>query len=486
MKAETSKNAKLHLFVLSICLASIWPARQAYADYPYAIVDTGQATCYDNYHEITCPQPGEIFHGQDAQYDGPQPAYQDNGDGTITDLNTGLMWQQTPDIDNKSTYPEAVAGAETFNLAGYDDWRLPTIKELYSLIDFSGSTGMSAQTSVPYIDTDYFDFEYGDESAGERFIDAQYWSSTEYVGTTMNGAATVFGVNFADGRIKGYPRDTGPGGSPKTEFVRYVRGNPDYGVNNFVDNNDGTVTDLATGLMWQKTDSGATMNWRQALDYAENLEHAGYDDWQLPNAKELQGIVDYTRAPDAADPAYQSAAIDPVFDLTETESWFWTGTTHVDGPDASYAAYICFGQAFGYMPDPFGGTNYMNVHGAGAQRSDPKSGDPADWPTGHGPQGDEIRIYNYVRCLRSADCADLPCDCPCMGDMNDDGWVSPSDVSNLVSVLLPYKTAYYYTPAPLGSCGDTNGDGWLSPTDAGNLVSLLLPYESAHYWKLCD
>ena len=138
------------------------------------------------------------------------------------------------------------------------------------------------------------------------------------------------------------------------------------------------------------------------------------------------------------------------------------------------------------MPDPFGGTNYMNVHGAGAQRSDPKSGDPADWPTGHGPQGDEIRIYNYVRCLRSADCADLPCDCPCMGDMNDDGWVSPSDVSNLVSVLLPYKTAYYYTPAPLGSCGDTNGDGWLSPTDAGNLVSLLLPYESAHYWKLCD
>ena len=43
---------------------------------------------------------------------------------------------------------------------------------------------------------------------------------------------------------------------------------------------------------------------------------------------------------------------------------------------------------------------WLDVHGAGAQRSDPKAGDPANWPTGHGPQGDAIRIYNYVRCVR--------------------------------------------------------------------------------------
>lgn len=42
----------------------------------------------------------------------------------------------------------------------------------------------------------------------------------------------------------------------------------------------------------------------------------------------------------------------------------------------------------------------MNVHGAGAQRSDPKSGDAADYPFGLGPQGDEIRIENLVRCVR--------------------------------------------------------------------------------------
>lgn len=41
----------------------------------------------------------------------------------------------------------------------------------------------------------------------------------------------------------------------------------------------------------------------------------------------------------------------------------------------------------------------MDVHGAGAQRSDPKSGNPDAFPNGHGPQGDDIRIYNYVRCV---------------------------------------------------------------------------------------
>ncbi len=168
----------------------------------YVIIDTGQTTCYDNINEIAYPSSGGLFYGQDAQYSGIQPSYQDNDDGTITDLNTGLMWQKTPD---KVTYEEAVADAEDFVLAGFDDWRLPTIKELYSLIDFTGETGTSASDGIPYLDTDYFDFEYGDTSVGERYIDAQYWSSTEYVSTVFQGMSAVFGVNFADGRIKGYP-----------------------------------------------------------------------------------------------------------------------------------------------------------------------------------------------------------------------------------------------------------------------------------------
>jgi hypothetical protein len=135
----------------------------------------------------------------------------------------------------------------------------------------------------------------------------------------MGGSATTFGVNFADGRIKGYGREH-PGGGEMTQFVRYVRGNPDYGQNQFVENGDGTLTDLATGLMWMQSDSGSGMDWQAAL-----------------------------------------------------------GTMH---------------------------NAWIDVHGAGAQRGDPKSGDPAEYPSGRGPQGDAIRIYNFVRAVRDVDGAE--------------------------------------------------------------------------------
>jgi hypothetical protein len=358
----------------------------AAANTTYTIVDTGLGRCYDNSQEIPCPSEGEAFYGQDAQYAGTQAAYQDNGDGTVTDLNTGLMWTQN--YYGKMTWEEALASDDSFTLARYDDWRLPTIKELYSLIDFNGSSFQQ----IPYIDTDYFDFRFGDSSLGERTIDAQYWSSTEYVSTTMNGTHTVFGVNFADGRIKGYGTSMGP--RVMTQFVRYVRDNSTYGVNDFVDNGDSTITDRATGLTWMQTDSGTTLNWEQALSYCEDLSYAGNDDWRLPNAKELQSIVDYSRAPTVTN----SAAIDPIFDVTEIESWFWSGTTHLDGPSGDQAVYVAFGRAFG-LPN---GT-LTDVHGAGAQRSDPKSGDPANYASGRGTQGqdDQVRIYNYARCVRN-------------------------------------------------------------------------------------
>ena len=51
---------------------------------------------------------------------------------------------------------------------------------------------------------------------------------------------------------------------------------------------------------------------------------------------------------------------------------------------------------------------WTDVHGAGAQRSDPKSGNPDDYPTGKGPQGDAIRIYNFVRLVRGGDTEEVP------------------------------------------------------------------------------
>jgi len=377
----------------------------------YSVVGTDQDSWYDDRDVIPAPAAGAAFHGQNADYPGTAPSYQDNGDGTVTDLVTGLMWSQSPDMDgdgdidasDKLTYSEATSRAASYRAGGHSDWRLPTIKELYSLILFSGIDpsgyeGTSTASLVPFIDTDYFDFAYGDTGAGERIIDAQYATSTEYVDVTGGGEATLFGVNFADGRIKGYGLSLF--GREKTFFVIYVRGNPTYGVNDFQDNGDGTITDRATGLMWMATDSGVGLNWQEALAYAESFEHAGHADWRLPDAKELQSILDYSRAPGTTG----SAAIDPLFSSTGITNEageqdfpsYWSSTTHANWSQVAggYAAYVSFGRAMGYM------NRWVDVHGAGAQRSDPKAGDPADYPTGHGPQGDAIRIYNYVRLVR--------------------------------------------------------------------------------------
>jgi hypothetical protein len=320
------------------------------------------------------------------------------------------MWVQAR--GSKVTWDQAVAGAATCRVGGYNDWRMPTIKELYSLINFSGGFHFRPADSIPYLDAKYFGFAYGDESRGERAIDCQDWSATQYLGTTMNGNPTVFGVNFADGRIKGYPKiRPGPGGQGRTAhqlYVRYVRGNPNYGKNDFHDNRDGTITDRATGLVWSKADSGEGMNWQAALAWAQakNAEkYLSFSDWRLPNAKELQSIVDYTRAPAVT----HSPAIDPLFQTSRLSDgeypFFWSSTTHLDGPpdrQGSAAVYVAFGRALGWMQFPPGIGDYrlLDVHGAGAQRSDPKAGDPAAYPHGRGPQGDVVRINNYVRLVR--------------------------------------------------------------------------------------
>ncbi|MCP4413894.1 MAG: DUF1566 domain-containing protein, partial [Gammaproteobacteria bacterium] len=270
----------------------------------------------------------------DSQNDGNQPSYNNHGDGPITANVTGVIWAQ--DMGVKQTYVEAFVKADTSTLGGYSDWRVPSIKELYSLILFTGR--VSGESAIKmFIDTTYFNQPLGDVNNDEREIDAQTWSSTQYVGLTMNGDSTVFGVNFVDGRIKGYPKYQPPQGiAPKTMYFRMVRENVGYGINNFTDNGDSTVTDNATGLMWQQNDNGNFYNWEEALSFAENFNLAGHSDWRLPNAKELQSIADYTRSPQTTG----SPAIDPIFGTTEINDpdgnpgqypYFWTGTTHLDG-----------------------------------------------------------------------------------------------------------------------------------------------------------
>ncbi len=456
--------------------------QEATAKLLYPIVYTGQVVFYDNENVIDTPEEGQAFYGQDAQYSGNQPTYTLSSDGlTVYDEVTGLTWQSSPDTngdgeilaEDKLTLSEAQelpAKLNAENYGGYSDWRLPTIKEQYSLILFSGTdpSGESEDSDLtPFIDTDYFGFAYGETDAGERIIDSQYASETLYVYED----SLLFGVNFADGRIKGYgltmpgptesmgsegmepegmepegmepegmpdqdgemppmdvapeqedgempPMDVAPeqdgdsqvnglsSGSDKTFFVTCVRGNPDYGVNDFSDNGDGTITDEATGLTWSQSDSGTGMNWEEALAWVQTMNeenYLGYSDWRLPNVKELQSIVDYTRSPDTTD----SAAIDPMFRCTEIVNengeadypYYWSGTTHASSNgNGSAASYVAFGRSMGYY-----GGEWQDVHGAGAQKSDPKAGNASDYPEGSGPQGDAVRIDNYVRPVRGGD-----------------------------------------------------------------------------------
>ena len=97
----------IHLLTIAVLFAATF-ARGAVS---YPVVGTGQTQCYDDRGEIDPPQPGQPYDGQDAQYRGLQPRYQDNSNGTVTDLNTGLMWQKGYDQGRKQTFTEAKAGA---------------------------------------------------------------------------------------------------------------------------------------------------------------------------------------------------------------------------------------------------------------------------------------------------------------------------------------------------------------------------------------
>jgi len=87
-------------------------------------------------------------------------------------------------------------------------------------------------------------------------------------------------------------------------------------------NGDGTVTDFATGLIWQQRDDAIGRTHADAITYCQGLNLAGASDWRLPNIKELTSIVDYRS---------DSPAIDVVA-FPETIQTYWSAT-----PDASNA-----------------------------------------------------------------------------------------------------------------------------------------------------
>lgn len=113
--------------------------------------DSGQKLCYDARGEKTpCPATG-----QDGEVSILPMSFKDNGDGTVTDNVTGMLWQKQD--DNKTREWEgANSYCEELKLGGFSDWRLPTRRELVGIVDFSRVNPAIDPTVFPGTATRYY------------------------------------------------------------------------------------------------------------------------------------------------------------------------------------------------------------------------------------------------------------------------------------------------------------------------------------------
>ncbi len=215
--------------------------------------------------------------GEDSDYaTAPQAnpqSFTDNGNGTITDNVTGLMWQK---LDaGEMTWENAVTNAASQTTGGYSDWRLPNPHELMSLFNYEAGN--------PAMNSTYFPL---------NGLGAEYWWSRDSFGISTSN---VWAVN-AGGGVGPKPKsETISAGGSLRYHARYVRLAQANMTHNYINHLDGTVTDTDTALMWTQM-PGSAMTWEAALSWAENLSAGGYSDWRLPNIKELQTLTDYALA----------------------------------------------------------------------------------------------------------------------------------------------------------------------------------------------
>jgi formylglycine-generating enzyme required for sulfatase activity len=225
---------------------------------PNKLQDTGQTTSYTS------------TSGEDADFVINPQSFTDNGDGTVTDNNTGLMWQKTD--GGEMTFESASTYCTSLNLGGYTDWRLPANHELFGLNKYD--------VSNPAVNTTYF-----------TKTAAEYWWTSE---VRVDDATRVWVVN-AGGGTGAHPKsETVSAGGTKKIHVRAVRDpySTFFNINHFTDLGDGTIKDNFTGLTWQKLTPVITMTWEEALTYASGLILSEKKDWRLPNIKELQSLND--------------------------------------------------------------------------------------------------------------------------------------------------------------------------------------------------
>ncbi|MEA4855325.1 DUF1566 domain-containing protein [Solidesulfovibrio sp.] len=262
----------------------------------FILPDTVQTKCYDNTQQIPCPtSPSADFYGQDGNYLGAPMALTDNGNGTVTDTNTGLVWQQTPDRTGLD-WDNAGAYCAALDTGGHTDWRLPSRREIATLVSYNRDIPTFANLLQS-------------TKSNESF-----WTSTTYIVDTTQAYALANGTAYMELRSKGT--------ASTSLATRCVRGDA---LPAFTPTDNGTtITDTSTGTMWTKNSVTTGKTWQQALGYCETLEAGGHTDWRLPNIAELYSLFDDTRTNPALPVGFGNVGNPPVF---------WSSTSENDLPD---------------------------------------------------------------------------------------------------------------------------------------------------------
>ncbi|MBF0118366.1 MAG: DUF1566 domain-containing protein [Desulfobacterales bacterium] len=229
----------------------------------------------------------------------PTGRFRDNGDGTVIDKLTGLMWLKNANCFGPQTWQDAFKKVEGLNMnpgdysksgytGSYNDWRIPDINELESLIN------AEQKNVAAWLNTEGF----------TNVQDSYYWSST----TNANFTGNTWYVYM----YSGYILFSGKSIKYNVWPVRLVSNKQPYigkpwPSPRFSDNGDGTITDVLTGLMWLKNaNCFKPSTWKNAIEKVADLNTnpfkyscggytAKYKDWRLPNRKELFSIVDHSK-----------------------------------------------------------------------------------------------------------------------------------------------------------------------------------------------
>jgi uncharacterized protein DUF1566/chitobiase/beta-hexosaminidase-like protein/Big-like domain-containing protein len=283
---------------------------------------TGQYLCYDpSGATITCDgtgQDGEIQAG--AVW--PVPRFVDNGDQTVADKLTGLVWAKDANTPGPAacgpgttkTWQGALDYVVCLNdssYLGYSDWRLPNRYELESLINYGQSSpyqwlnnqGFSSIQADSYwsSSTSAPSYAYRAWSANMYDGDVYFYSKYEnlYAWPVRKGTMPTTTLSPPQtGQVSCYSASGALIGCAGTGQDGDLQEGTNWPTPRFTINGDGTASDNLTGLMWTQNASieYGYKSWQQALDYVNAMNigvyaNFGHTDWRLPNTIEMKSLM---------------------------------------------------------------------------------------------------------------------------------------------------------------------------------------------------